>query len=97
MAANNKFLFIGTNQTPNGLEVQKVTFAITEIGGFSPPINVTAITADKYGYVTLTFGSFSGGENGFVVIGPDGFGREDGGGASFMLNTVQAILPSTLP
>jgi hypothetical protein len=97
MAANNKFLFIGTNQSPSGLEVQKVTFAITQIGGFSPPINVTAITADKYGYVALTFGSFSGGENGFVVIGPDGFGREDGGGASFMLNTVQAVLPSTLP
>lgn len=97
MAANNKYLFIGTNQSPNGLEVQKGTYTITPIGGFSPPINVTAITADKYGYVTVTFGSFSGGENGFVVIGPDGLGREDGGGASFMLNTVQAVLPSTLP
>ncbi len=92
MAANNKYL-----QSPNGLEVQKVTFAITQIGGFSPPINVAAITADKYGYVTLTLGSFNGGENGFVVIGRDGFGREDGGGAQFMLNTVQAVLPSTLP
>jgi hypothetical protein len=96
MAANNKFLFIGTNKSPEAVEVQKGTFSITQIGGFSPPINVSAITADQYGYVTVQFGSFSTGENGFVVLGPDGGGREDGGGAAFMLNTVQAVLPSTL-
>jgi hypothetical protein len=97
MAANNKFLFIGTNQSPQAVEIQKGTFSITQVGGFSPPINVSAITADQYGYVTVQFGSFSTGENGFVVLGPDGGGREDGGGAAFMLNTVQAVLPSTLP
>ena len=97
MAANSKFLFIGTNRSPSAVEVQKSNFTMTEIGGFSPPINVTAITADKYGYVTVTFGSFSGGESGFVVFGPDGGSREDGGGASFMLSTDQAVLPSTLP
>lgn len=96
MAANNKFLFIGTNKSSHAVEVQKGTFGITQIGGFSPPINVSAITPDRYGCVTITFGIFSGGENGFVVLGPDGGGREDGGGASFMLNTVQAVLPSTL-
>src|SRR5258708_19473444 len=53
MAANNKFLFIGTNQSPNGLEVQKVTFAITEIGGFSPPINFPPTTPPKYPSVPL--------------------------------------------
>jgi len=97
MAANKNFLFIGTNQSPNGLELQKGTFTITPIGGFVPPINVTAISADRYGYVTVTFGNFGGGESGFAVFGPDGALREDGGGPSFMLNTVQAVLPSTLP
>ena len=96
MAGNNKFLFIGTNNSPEAVEIQKSTFSITQIGGFSPPINVSAITADPYGYVTVQFGSFSTGENGFVVLGPDGGGREDGGGAAFMLSTVQAVLPSTL-
>jgi hypothetical protein len=93
MAANNKFLFIGTNQSPQAVEIQKGTFSITQVGGFSPPINVSAITADQYGYVTITFGSFSSGDNGFVVLGPKGELEEDGGGASFMLNTVQAVLP----
>jgi hypothetical protein len=97
MAANTKFLFIGTNQSPSAVEIQKGTFTMTQIGGFSPPIDVSAITSDKYGYVTVTFGSFGGGESGFVVLGPDGAGREDGGGAPFMLNTDQAVLPSTLP
>lgn len=97
MAANNRFLFIGTNKSPDAVEVQKSTFSITQIGGFSPPINVSAITVDQYGYVTITFGSFNSTDNAFFVLGPDGRGREDGGGAPFMLNTVQAVLPSTLP
>ncbi len=96
MAANSKFLFIGTNQSPQGVEIDKRTFSVTQVGGFSPPINVTAITADQYGYVTMTFGSFRAGENGFYVFGPDGSGEGDGGGADFMLNTVQAVLPATL-
>jgi len=96
MAANRMFLFIGTNRSPAAVEIKKGTSIITSIPGFSPPINVSAITADPYGYVTVQFGSFNTGENGFVILGPDGGESEDGGGASFMLNTVQAVLPSTL-
>jgi hypothetical protein len=97
MAANNGFLFIGTDQSPQAVEVNKRTLSVAAVGGFSPPLNVTAITADKYGYVTVTQGNFFSGGNGFYVFGPDGFGREDGGGAEFMLNTVNAISTSTLP
>ena len=96
MAANANFLFMGTNQSPNGIVMKKTNFTFTGIGGFSPPINVSAITADKYGYITVTFGS-NGGNSGFVVFGPDGAPREDGGGAPFMLDTRQAFLPYTLP
>jgi hypothetical protein len=97
MAANNRFLFIGTDQSPQAVEVNKSTLSVAAVGGFSPPLNVTAITADKYGYVTVTQGNFFSGGNGFYVFGPDGFGREDGGGAEFMLNTVNAVSTSTLP
>jgi hypothetical protein len=99
MAANAKFLFIGTNQSTQAVRLQKSNFAIVESGSFSPPIPVTAVTADKYGYVTVTFGGFSGVgvENGSIVYGPDGSGQGDGGGALFMLSTDQAFLPTTFP
>jgi hypothetical protein len=95
MAANQKFLFVGTDQTPYAVIVAKKGFAVTQTGGFDPAINVTAITGDPYGYVTVTFGTFASGNNGFYVYGPNGMGQEDGGGATFMLNTIQAVLPST--
>ena len=96
MAANRHFVFIGTNKTPHAVLVAKEGFAITQTLGFSPPINVTAITADAYGYVTVTYGTFGPGESGFYLFGPDSNSYiEDGGGASFMLNTTQAVLPST--
>jgi hypothetical protein len=97
MAANNGFLFIGTDQSPQAVEVNKRTLSVAAVGGFSPPLNITAITADKYGYVTVTQGNFFSGGNGFYVFGPDGFAKEDGGGAEFMLNTVSAVSTSTLP
>jgi hypothetical protein len=97
MAANNGFLFIGTDQSPQAVRVQKNNFTVTQLPGFSPPINVTAITADKYGYVTVTQGGFAGGNNAFTVYGPNGNLQEDGGGADFMLNTVTAVSTTTLP
>jgi hypothetical protein len=93
MAANKNFLFIGTNQDQLAVQIQKSNFAITEYSGISDPINVSAITADAYGYVTTTWGTGQG----FYVIAPNGEAVEDGGGASFMLNTIQAAVPFTLP
>jgi hypothetical protein len=97
MAANAGYLFIGTDQSPQGVEVKKSTGVVTVLGGFSPPINVTSITADQYGYVTVTQGSFGGGENGFSVFGPTGGGEADGGGADFMVGTTNAVSTTTLP
>src|SRR5262249_55422153 len=84
MAANKQFLFVGTSRSPQGVEIDKDTFTVTQSGSFSPPINVSSITADQYGYVTMSFGS-TGGNSGFIVYGPDGLGQEDGGGSQFML------------
>ena len=97
MAANKLFLFIGTDQSPVAIEMQKKNFSYNQIGGFSPPINVSAITADAYGYVTVTFGSFGNGESGFYVYGPNGEGEEDGGGAQFMLSDVAGMPTTSLP
>jgi len=97
MAANKKFVFVGTNRSPNALEINKRTFSIVPLGGFSPPINVSAITANQYGYMTLSYGSFRGFDTAFIVCDPDGNVVEDGGGSQLMLNTAHALLPSTLP
>jgi hypothetical protein len=97
MAANNRFLFIGTDQSQQAVEVNKSTLSVVAVGGFSPPLNVTAITADKYGYVTVTQGNFFSGGNGFYLFGPTGALQEDGVGADFELNTVTAVSTSTLP
>ena len=93
MAANKGFLFIGTNQSPQGVAVKKSTLGVTTLGGFSPPLNVLAITADPYGYVTVTQGN-SGGDDAFTVFGPDGAEVEDGGGNNFMLDTMQGFSPA---
>ena len=98
MAANNGYLFIGTNQTPFAVRVQKNNLAVTQIGGFSPPINVTSITSDKYGFVAITFGSpTGGGESGNIEFGPNGQSVGDGGGAWFMLDTFAGLTTTNLP
>ncbi len=97
MAGNRNYLFIGTNQSPQAAEVQKSNLSVTMVGGFSPPINVTSITSDAYGYVTVTFGGFVSGEDGFYTFGPNGEGEGDGGGAWFMLNPDLAVSTANLP
>src|SRR5438876_5811189 len=91
MAANKQFLFFGTRLNPEAVEINKRTFSVTQLGGFSPPINIFGITANDYGYVTLSFGKFNSSNTAFIVIGPDGSDVEDGVGSQFMLNTDQAI------
>jgi hypothetical protein len=95
MAANRGQLYIGTNKSPQAVAVVKKTLAFTQIGGFSPPMNVSSITADEYGFVTVTFGSFNG-TGGSYVYGPDGSFQGDGGGAAFTVGTAQAVRPPTL-
>jgi hypothetical protein len=92
MGANAKFLYVGTNQDQLAVQVQKSDFAITQFSQVSGPYNVTSITADLYGFVTVTWGDGAG----FYVLSPTGEGQVDGGGAAFMLNTLQATIPSTV-
>jgi hypothetical protein len=91
MAANDGFVFIGTNASPNAVKVNKLTYSLTKLPGFSPPLPVTAITANDYGYVTVTQEAATQG-SGFFVYGPNGMSQEDGGGAPFILDTTNAYL-----
>ncbi len=88
MAANRRFLFIGTSYGGTAVEVSKSNFAVTSAGAFN--MTVSAITADPYGYVTITQG------NGFAVYGPDGSIQEDGGGSPYMLNDITATSGASL-
>ena len=90
MAANKQFLFIGTDQSPQAVVLDKRTFSVTQLGGSSSS-NVFGIFANQYGYATITFGSFRGGHNAFIVAGPDGSDKEDGDETQFMLDTVMGL------
>jgi hypothetical protein len=96
MAANKGFLFVGTDQSPYGVRIQKSDLSILQVGGFSPPLNVSSVTANAYGYVTVTFGT-TGGFTGNYEFAPNGGGVGDGGGPWFMLNTTLGVVPSTIP
>jgi hypothetical protein len=96
MAANPKFLYLGTNQDGFGVQLKKSTFAISQYAEISGAATVKSITADHYGFITTTWKTSSG-ATGFNVIDPNGLVQEGGGGSQFMLNTVQAVQPTTLP
>lgn len=90
MAGNKNFLFIGTNQGMNAVEVQKNNLAFGLVGGFSPPINVSSITANKYGFVAVTYGT-SNASSGFYLFDINGRVVEDGGGGDFILDTINGV------
>ena len=97
IAANEHYLYVGTNFSDVALQIHKSDLSATQVGGFSPPVKVSAITTDGYGNVTITFGDFTSGASGSFVYAADGGSLEDGGGANFMLNTVTGVSTSTLP
>jgi len=96
MAANFGFLFIGTEQSQQAVKIQKSTLAVTDIGGTIPPTNVTGITANNYGFVTVCFGGngcFAGG--GGPLYGPDGSPK--GTSSGLMLNSITGADAVVLP
>lgn len=84
-AGNTGYLMIGSSLSTLPAEVTKKTYAINNSAPLSgAPI---AITADNYGYITVTT------DGGFYVIGPNGEPQEDGGGTPSMVNTLIGVLP----
>jgi len=87
MAANKDFVYAATDADTVAAGMNKSTYAVSQLGGFSPPANIVSITADDRGYVSLHF------NGGFYVYGPDGNLQEDGGGAADMVGTHNAWVP----
>jgi hypothetical protein len=97
MAANGKFLYIGTNQGGLALQILKSNLKQTEIVDQSSGGGVVnAITVDQYGFATINWGESGSESNANSVYNPDGELVQYGGGGEFMLNTTQALLTSTL-
>jgi hypothetical protein len=87
MAANKDFVYAATDADTVAAGMNKSTYAVSQLGGFSPPANIVSITTDDRGYVSLHF------NGGFYVYGPDGSLQEDGGGAADMVGTHNAWVP----
>lgn len=84
-AANLGYIVVGTSLSTVPVEVSKRNYAVTDLTIISQI--PTQITADNYGYITVT----SADE--FFVVGPSGSLEEDGGGAPFTINTLLGIQP----
>jgi hypothetical protein len=97
IAANHKFLFIGTDKGPSAQMMEKENYELVTIDGFSNQLPVSSISTDDYGYVTVTFGPFDSGGSGFVVINSSGVSPETGGGAVSMLASNIGLSTSSLP
>jgi len=91
MAQNPSYVYAATSQTSLAAAINKTTFSVGRVGDFST--NVSAITADSYGFVTIVQGSGFG--TGFTVYGPNGAPQEDGGGGPFMINPIDAVYPAS--
>lgn len=85
MAANKEYLVIATSLSDAVVEVAKSKYVITPISDI--PESPTSITADSYGFVTVTS------PHGFFVVGPDGTLRELGGGSPFTVNSILGTQP----
>ena len=85
VGANRGYLLIGTSMSNIPVEVTKITHVVTPMNIISQvPVS---ITADNYGFITVTS------ENGFFVVGPNGQLQEDGGGAPFTVNEIMGVEP----
>jgi len=93
LAANTKFLFIGTNQNGNVVSVTKTDLDVSTVSETSEALS--SITANGYGDISLVWGTGQGAV--FEIITPTGKGGVGGAPASFLQNTTQGAVPSMLP
>jgi len=93
LAANPKFLFVGTNQNGNVVSVAKSELAVSTVSETTEALS--SITANGYGDISLVWGTGEGAV--FEIITPSGKGGVAGAPASFLQNTTQGAVPSMLP
>ena len=92
MAANQGVILAGTSQSFQAAKFNLSDYTVQAVGGFTPQLPVTQITANDAGYVLVTFGSGrETGQSGFYVYGPDGSSIESGPGMPFLGNSLNAF------
>jgi hypothetical protein len=97
MAANNGYVYIGTDQGVYADQVAKTGYAVTKIsyGSSAIPENVASITANQYGYVSINWGVPN--NDSYVVFNPTApGGGGSGGGAQTTLSTTIGIMPTPI-
>jgi hypothetical protein len=95
MVGNDKFLFIGTNQTKYALRVRKSDLTVTNAGEWGRGAKVSSMSSDKRGYITINFGQ-GGGNYGNIQYAPDGYFLGYWGPEyEFMANTNIAVSAET--
>jgi len=90
IAGDHGFLYVGSSQNQFAVQVQESNLSYKEIAGSSSAPNVSSITADKYGYVTIT-SSDKNGSGSYQVYGTTGYPIENDDGGAFMLGTMNGI------
>lgn len=93
LAQNPTDVYAATNESGQAAVINKTTFSVTQTGIIEG--NVSAITADTYGYVTIV--QNAGSTSGNSVYGPNGSLESDGGGSYFMINPIDGVNPSNYP
>jgi hypothetical protein len=88
LAANDRFVYAGSDKDKTAVSIAKDTLAVTKIGGFSPPEHVRTITADTRGYVVVAF------DDGNVEFDPNGNEIGGGGGREVIGNTRNSVRPN---
>lgn len=88
MTANAKSIYVGTSLGAHTALITKSNLSVSDL--FPLSTNVSSITVNGYGFVTVTQG------DGFAVYNPSGSLVEDGGGTQFMAGTMQGLPAGSL-
>lgn len=91
MAGNGRFIYAATNASTKAAQIDKKTYAVTQVGGFSPPANVHSITADEKGNVSINFGTPNSRSSGFYLFHPNDNSVEDGAGSAILPSASQGV------
>lgn len=92
LAGNGAFLYVGTSASTKAVQVHKGGLTLQSTGEFTPALNVTGITVNDYGYVSVNFGG-PGFGTGFYQFAPNGQLSSLGGGNDFLLSTSLGLAP----
>lgn len=93
LAGDNNFLYIGTNRGSSAVQVQKSGLIYTSVAGPTPAGNVSSISTNADGFVTIT-STVSNGSSNFAIYGPSGVHIANENGGDFMLGASTGISTS---